>query len=176
MKFDKETFYTPEQVAGRLQLSLTTVYNLIKSKEIPAMRIGKCFRIPDSELSKLFTKKDVKIPEVVARFIEKLKQSPVGKKIMDVILFGSYARGEAGSESDVDILIIYTALSLAEKGSISKLEDEVSGALGYLDEMNVIKKSMLQWELLKKNNAGIYQSIAGEGISLWKDRRQNPTK
>ena len=47
--------YTPEQVAGILQLSKNTVYELISRGEIVAKRIGKVYRIPASSISFVFT-------------------------------------------------------------------------------------------------------------------------
>ena len=47
--------YTPEQVAGMLQLSKNTVYDLIRRGEIIAKRIGKVYRIPASSISFVFT-------------------------------------------------------------------------------------------------------------------------
>lgn len=47
--------YTPEQVAGILQLSRNTVYELINRGEIVAKRIGKVYRVPVSSLSFVFT-------------------------------------------------------------------------------------------------------------------------
>ncbi len=47
--------YTPEQVAGMLQLSKNTVYGLINRGEIIAKKIGKVYRIPASSLSFIFT-------------------------------------------------------------------------------------------------------------------------
>lgn len=47
--------YTPEQVAGMLQLSKNTVYQLINRGEIVAKKIGKVYRIPKSSLSFIFT-------------------------------------------------------------------------------------------------------------------------
>ena len=47
--------YTPEQVAGMLQLSKNTVYDLIRRGEIIAKKIGKVYRIPASSLSFVFT-------------------------------------------------------------------------------------------------------------------------
>ncbi len=49
------TAYTPEQVAGMLQLSKNTVYDLIGRGEIVAKRIGKVYRVPASSLSFMFT-------------------------------------------------------------------------------------------------------------------------
>lgn len=47
--------YTPEQVAGILQLSKNTVYNLIQRGEIIAKKIGKVYRVPASSISFVFT-------------------------------------------------------------------------------------------------------------------------
>lgn len=47
--------YTPEQVAGILQLSKNTVYELINRGEIIAKRIGRVYRIPASSISFAFT-------------------------------------------------------------------------------------------------------------------------
>ena len=47
--------YTPEQVAGMLQLSKNTVYELINRGEIVAKKIGKVYRIPASSISFVFT-------------------------------------------------------------------------------------------------------------------------
>lgn len=47
--------YTPEQVAGILQLSKNTVYELIGKGEIVAKRIGKVYRIPAASIAFVFT-------------------------------------------------------------------------------------------------------------------------
>ena len=47
--------YTPEQVAGMLQLSKNTVYELINRGEIVAKKIGKLYRIPATSISFVFT-------------------------------------------------------------------------------------------------------------------------
>lgn len=52
------TVYTPEQVAGILQLSKNTVYDLIGRGEIVAKKFGKVYRIPAMSLSFLFTGMD----------------------------------------------------------------------------------------------------------------------
>jgi excisionase family DNA binding protein len=43
-------FLTPQEVADLLRVSSMTVYRLIKSGEMPAVRVGKAFRIPEDEL------------------------------------------------------------------------------------------------------------------------------
>lgn len=77
--------YTPEQVAGMLQLSKNTVYQLINRGEIVAKKIGKVYRIPAKSLSFLFTgldedlyeaqKKDLKNLARVEREIAKVRKT-----------------------------------------------------------------------------------------------------
>jgi excisionase family DNA binding protein len=43
-------YLTPQEVADLLRVSSMTVYRLIKSGEMPAIRVGKAFRIPEDEL------------------------------------------------------------------------------------------------------------------------------
>lgn len=168
MKYFKgETYLTPEQVAEKLQLSLTTIYNLIKSKEIPSIRLGKCFRIPESELFSYIRHPLPVIPQVAMNFVKRLKDSPIKEKVIDVILFGSYARGEHNEDSDVDILLIHKELEPEQREEVIRIEDDASKDVGYMDHMNVMKKSHLQWKILEENSAGIYRTISSEGISLW---------
>lgn len=75
--------YTPEQVAKILQLSKSTVYNLISKGEIIAKRIGKVYRIPADSISFVFTgldtdlyqaqQKDLQVIEKVHREIKKVR-------------------------------------------------------------------------------------------------------
>ena len=41
----QQRFYTAREVADILRVSTTTVYRLIKARELPAMRLGRSFRI-----------------------------------------------------------------------------------------------------------------------------------
>ena len=43
--------------------------------------------------------------EALDAFIKKVKER-YGEKVERIILFGSYARGEAGEESDIDVLVV----------------------------------------------------------------------
>lgn len=56
--FDTQMF-TPEQVAKILQLSKNTVYELIRSGEIVAKRIGKVYRVPATSIAFAFGGLDI---------------------------------------------------------------------------------------------------------------------
>lgn len=172
--FNQETFYTPEQVARKLQLSLTTVYQLIKSNRIPALRLGKSFRIVESELAQLWEERPGEtFPLTALRFIERLKDAPFRNKIVDVILFGSWAKGEAGQLSDIDLLLIHGDLTPEERKTVVRMETDSMEATGFKDELSVLRKSVEQWEFLKKIGAALYRNVTEQGISLWKNPPMN---
>jgi len=50
-----EEVFTVEEVAGIFKLSRGSVRNLIKKGEIPAIKIGKQYRIPESIVEKLYS-------------------------------------------------------------------------------------------------------------------------
>lgn len=49
---EKPTLLTVSEVADMLGVSTMTVYRLVASGEIPAVRIGRCVRIPRVEAEK----------------------------------------------------------------------------------------------------------------------------
>lgn len=53
MLSDHSDYLTPYDVADELGLSLTTVYNLLRSKKIPGSKIGKSWRIPKDALEEV---------------------------------------------------------------------------------------------------------------------------
>ncbi len=51
---DYNDYLTPYEVAYELSLSLTTIYKLLRSKELPGVKVGRFWRIPKEDLEKLF--------------------------------------------------------------------------------------------------------------------------
>ncbi len=50
-----EQFYTLKEVAERLHVSRMTVYRYVKTKKLPAYKIGRDFRIKDEDLNTFIT-------------------------------------------------------------------------------------------------------------------------
>ena len=55
------------------------------------------------------TKRTQIVEELTGKVVESL-QSRLGERLVSVILFGSYARGQSGPDSDVDLLIVVEGL------------------------------------------------------------------
>jgi predicted nucleotidyltransferase len=74
----------------------------------------------------------INIIEILKEFKHELTEI-LGNKLVDVILFGSYARGDYTKESDVDVLIIVKERpTINEENKISKL------CLRFLIKYNII--------------------------------------
>lgn len=100
----------------------------------------------------------------ILRYIEILK-TKYKDKISQVVLFGSFAKGEYDEESDIDILVVL-------KNGDNKLRDEISMAafeiiLSYNIILSpiVIDKKTFVWH--KKFKDPLYNSIKRDGIDLW---------
>lgn len=49
----KSDYLTPYEVADEFGISLTTVYNLLRSGKLPGIKIGKTWRIPKDDILKM---------------------------------------------------------------------------------------------------------------------------
>lgn len=89
-----------------------------------------------------------------------------GNTIKEVILYGSYARGEQTEESDVDIAIIM------KKGHTESMHDEMVDLLveKELEHEKVFSVVMVEYAdyLIWKNASPFYKNIDKEGIVIWK--------
>jgi excisionase family DNA binding protein len=176
---NNEEFYTPEEVASQLKLSLTTVYKLIKSNELPSIRLGKCYRLPASHLARLIQQQLPRsavftIPKVAQAFIDQIKSAPpkLQERLTQVILFGSHARGESHAHSDVDLLILHQGLTPLQEQGLNRMATEAMATVDYQDVLSLIRKSEKQWQYDKEAQAGLYQNITREGIVLWDPTKQ----
>jgi excisionase family DNA binding protein len=50
------TFLTIAEVAARMRVSKMTVYRLVHSGELPALRVGRSFRVTDDDVNEYLRK------------------------------------------------------------------------------------------------------------------------
>jgi excisionase family DNA binding protein len=54
----EKEFYTPDEAASYLGISVMTIYRLLKKGGLPGAKVGSQWRIRKSDLDKIFNKKD----------------------------------------------------------------------------------------------------------------------
>lgn len=172
---ENETFYSPEDLAKRLKLSLSSIYKLIRNGELPHIQLGKVYRIPASDFQKYLLSRskkvtfnaEPKVPETAKKFVELLRHSPEAKNILEVWLFGSYARGDYDTDSDVDLAIILANKTLESSKAIATLVEEAMEIFHYEDLLSLHEIGEGEWLSFKKNQYLLAQTIEKEGILLW---------
>ena len=84
---------------------------------------------------------------------------------MEVVLYGSQARGNAAPDSDLDLLIIVDeSMCSAPKGTIHDTLYEIS--LQYDVVLSIIITTRQQWESSLTKSLPLYQDIMQEGIRV----------
>lgn len=124
-----------EEIAKSTGISFGAVHpalkDLAESRILTVRKVGrtKLYSLNKShflfpEIKRLFESETKKPMEAAKEFARKISK----KNIVNVILFGSLARGEFGEKSDIDILIIY-------KGSGGKIKESI-----YQEAETILKK------------------------------------
>ena len=101
--------------------------------------------------------------KAIDTFVQQL-HARFGQDVIDVRLFGSKARGEAGPDSDVDILILVTRSKYDLKHAILWLAAEISLAYDVLLSTRVIPADA--WEKMAQGETLFYRTVHAEGVSL----------
>lgn len=107
---------TVKELAKYLKISEMMVYKLAQNSEIPAAKIGSNWRFSQREIDEWLVNKTRKgswlgepAETVMSDFVNDLKKT-FGNNLVSVIVFGSYARGDAGPDSDLDIAVILKSI------------------------------------------------------------------
>ncbi len=94
-------------------------------------------------------------------FLKTAKQNH-GNKIEKIILFGSYARGEATEESDIDILVITRGNRFEMQKNLSEIAVDILLKTGEYISAKAV--STEEYSFMKKIKTGFYQNIDKEGV------------
>jgi predicted nucleotidyltransferase len=103
------------------------------------------------------------VPEV-ARDYANCMRLRFGERLEQVRVFGSYARGEAHEESDLDVLVVVRDLDRAEK--LAALEQAAEVALGKGIALNALVMNASEHARLLSLQTRLVLDIAREGVSL----------
>jgi len=102
---------------------------------------------------------DINVDEAINRYISRIKDI-YGNSICQVVLFGSYARGEAGPESDVDLMVITTDMNWETEYQLI--------TMGYClyPEMNVLLSVKVRTldEFRQAGNTAFLREVKQDGV------------
>ncbi len=59
----KEKLYRCEEIANRYEVQITTVYDWIRKKNLPALKIGKSYMVQESDLKQFEEKNKTTVEE-----------------------------------------------------------------------------------------------------------------
>ena len=109
---------------------------------------------------------DVEVNVILANYIEIIKQI-YGSNLEKIIMFGSYARGDNKTGSDIDIMILVNISDIEAKAFQKKLLD---GTYDFnMDNDVEINPMMHSKELFYKwvDNYPLFSNIEKEGVVLY---------
>jgi predicted nucleotidyltransferase len=93
-----------------------------------------------------------------------LVRTRFGDRVRAVKLFGSYARGEANEDSDLDVLIVVDDLTSVEGRETAWLAGDVLTEFGLL--ISAFTQSTESWQALRDRERLIVGEIDREGVAL----------
>ena len=100
--------------------------------------------------------------ELIRRLRERLSEWP---NLRGAWLFGSVARGDADSDSDVDLLIVAEDLQSSELHErLSRLQADVRSWTG--NDLQLVEHSPSSWQKLVRAKNPLVQQIRQDGIAL----------
>lgn len=90
-----------------------------------------------------------------------------GKDVVDIMLYGSYARGDFSDESDVDLVAVVRGTRLELQEKLKRVWD-MSAELG-LDNDIVISPTVIPYDDFMKYQKTLpyYRNISGGGTKGW---------
>jgi predicted nucleotidyltransferase len=100
---------------------------------------------------------------VALSFVKRMRQRFDGQ-LIDAVLFGSRARGEAQPDSDMDVLVVMSSADPEVRKQIRHIAAEVW--LEHDIYLSTRVWSQAQWRKLEELQTLLYQNIHRDGISL----------
>ncbi|MBI5299754.1 MAG: nucleotidyltransferase domain-containing protein, partial [Deltaproteobacteria bacterium] len=111
-----------------------------------------------------------KICETAKSFVKQIQDSKIANEILEIWLFGSYARGNYKPDSDIDILIVSKKRNLDTTNGIDEISEKAMESVDYEELLAIMEIPQEEWLTMKKDHYPLAQSIEQEGILLWKNQ------
>jgi predicted nucleotidyltransferase len=106
------------------------------------------------------------IHAAIAAYVQRIA-AEYADEVASVTLYGSQARGDASSESDIDLLIVLRSDSPALRQALADLAWQVQYEHHVV--ISDIVRTAEQWREMQARQFPFYQNVTHEGILLWKN-------
>ena len=139
---DREELLSVSEVARYLKVAQRTVFRMMQRKELPAVNVGRLWRIQWGWLQEWIASiKRESLPAVavpspaissLTKELSRELKSLYGSRLKGTYLYGSYARGEESSDSDLDVLAVLNDFTEVGKelARVAPLSSRLSLAYG----------------------------------------------
>ena len=177
--------YSPEELAELWKVSTMTIYKLLGENKIPHFRVGRSYRIPtqylehymfrEGNLERFAPHPSSLLPNAVRYFLELLNKEPKKKQnnVIEILLYGSYARGSAGIDSDIDLLMVVKKLDSQVEEWVANLSDRAMASVDYGEFLSILRMSEKHWKKQEKLKTPLFEEIRKDGIVLWPNRKSS---
>jgi predicted nucleotidyltransferase len=105
------------------------------------------------------------IQPVSARFLAALR-ARFGARLTECIVFGSWARGDATEDSDLDVFVVVDELTDAERREIAEMAYDVDSVEHDLHGLSPLAYSTSQAAELRARGRRLFADIVRDGIAL----------
>jgi predicted nucleotidyltransferase len=105
------------------------------------------------------------VQQTLGRFKERLERH-FGARVQEVKLFGSWARGEANEESDVDVLVSIDELTSAERYEVYRIAYEADAENDWLVVLSPLVYPTIETARLRAGGRRLFRDIDREGVLL----------
>ncbi|HLF17117.1 MAG TPA: nucleotidyltransferase domain-containing protein [Candidatus Thermoplasmatota archaeon] len=99
----------------------------------------------------------------LGRFMKEVQQR-AGDRIIEVVLYGSVARGQPGPESDVDLLVRWRGAEAEGRAVMAGVTTRIFLDTGVLLSTHVFSSE--RWNRIAELQTAFHENVAREGISV----------
>lgn len=168
-------YLTIPELARYLKLSRMMVYKLAQKGELPGRKIGRLWRFPKDAIDRWMgagasaTNTLTITPAVNTVLIDYVKQlrKVFKSRLQYVVLFGSYARGDARDTSDIDTIVVLDKFTSRDKIKVW----DIAYAVTYgEDRLQLLSSIVMGTPEYREGKTPLLMNIRNEGKVLYEPK------